>query len=68
MPDLPEDALPILADIEQKAIIGHVRGIESSIRALEQAVPQAQPLAARMLAHLDRFDLKGLIKIIRAVK
>ncbi|OHC95762.1 MAG: hybrid sensor histidine kinase/response regulator [Sphingomonadales bacterium RIFCSPLOWO2_12_FULL_63_15] len=68
LPDLPEDALPILADIEQKAIIGHVRGIESSIRALEQAVPQAQPLAARMLAHLDRFDLKGLIKIIRAVK
>lgn len=68
LPILPEDALPILADIEQKAIIGHVRGIESSIRALEEAVPDAQPLAARMLAHLDRFDLKGLIKIIRAVK
>ena len=68
LPVLPEDALPILADIERKAIIGHVRGIESSIRALEEAVPDARPLVARMLAHLDRFDLKGLIKIIRAVK
>ncbi|WP_298398028.1 ATP-binding protein [Sphingobium sp.] len=65
---LPEEAVPILADIEQKAIIGHVRGIEASIRALEQAVPTAQPLARRLLAHLDRFDLKGLIRTIRAAR
>lgn len=68
MPPLPEEAAPILADIEQKAIIGHVRGIESSIRALEETVPDAAPLTRRLLVHLDRFDLKGLIRTIRAAR
>ena len=68
VPPLPDLAAPILADIEQKAIIGHVRGIEASIRALEAQVPDAAPLTRRLLAHLDRFDLKGLIKSIRAVR
>lgn len=68
VPPLPDAAAPILADIEQKAIIGHVRGIEASIRELETQVPNAAPLARRLLAHLDRFDLKGLIKSIRAVR
>lgn len=68
MPALPEEAAPILADIEQKAIIGHVRGIEASIRALEEMAPDAKPLVARLLAHLDRFDLKGLIRTIRAAR
>jgi signal transduction histidine kinase/DNA-binding NarL/FixJ family response regulator/purine-cytosine permease-like protein len=65
---LPEAALPLLADIEQKATIGHVRGVEASIRALEEAAPDARQLVARLLAHLDRFDLKGLIKTIRAAR
>ncbi|OAN54351.1 hybrid sensor histidine kinase/response regulator [Sphingobium sp. TCM1] len=68
MPPLPEEAAPILADIEQKAIIGHVRGIEASIRALEETVPDAQPLTRTLLLHLDRFDLKALIRTIRAAQ
>ncbi len=65
---LPEEATPFLADIERKAVIGHVRGIEASVRALESAVPAAGPLATRLLAYLDRFDLKGLINAIRAAR
>jgi len=68
LPPLPQEAASILADIEQKAIIGHVRGIEASIRALEEAVPDAALLTRRLLAHLDRFDLKGLIRTIRAAR
>ncbi|MEZ0496929.1 ATP-binding protein [Sphingomonas sp. IW22] len=65
---LPAAALPILADIEQKAVIGHVRGIEASVRALETAAPVAAPLARTLLTYLDRFDLKGLIAAIRAAR
>lgn len=63
---LPAAARSILADIEQNALIGHVRGIEASIRSLEETVPEAAPLAAALLSYLDRFDLKGLIGTIRA--
>lgn len=57
---LPEAALPFLTDIESDLRIGHVRGVEKAIRAMEGAVPQAAPLARRLLACLDRFDLNAL--------
>jgi CheY-like chemotaxis protein len=57
---LPEAALPFLCDIESDLRIGHVRGVEKSVRAMEAAVPQAAPLAKRLLACLDRFDLNEL--------
>jgi CheY-like chemotaxis protein len=63
---LPETAAPYLAEIEQKALIGHVRGMESKIRELQSVVPEAEPLAAHLLACLDRFDLKGLTAAIKA--
>jgi hypothetical protein len=66
LPQLPAAAGPILADIEQKAVIGHVSGIEASIRQLESDVPEAKRLVAVLHAYLDRFDLKGLIAAIRA--
>lgn len=65
---LPEAAHPFLADIENDIRIGHVRGIERSIRALEQAVPQAAPLIPRLLGYLDRFDLNGLAAAIREAR
>jgi len=65
---LPPTALTFLADIENDLRIGHVRGIERSIRALEQAVPQAAPLIARLLGYLDRFDLTGLSTAIREAR
>jgi len=57
---LPDAALPFLTDIENDLRIGHVRGVDKAVRALEAAVPQAGPLAKRLLACLDRFDLNGL--------
>lgn len=65
LPQLPPETQPILAEIERKAVIGHVRGIEASIRLLESTVPEAAPLAAILHAYLDRFDLKGLINAVR---
>ncbi|WP_246027421.1 ATP-binding response regulator [Novosphingobium umbonatum] len=63
---LPAAALPFLSDIENDVRIGHVRGIERSIRALEQAVPETKPLATSLLGCLDRFDLSGLATQVRA--
>ncbi|MCW1381397.1 ATP-binding protein [Novosphingobium sp. KCTC 2891] len=40
--------------------IGHVRGIEAEIRALEQAAPEAHVLIAILYDCLDRFDLSSL--------
>jgi len=65
---LPEAAHPFLADIENDIRIGHVRGIERSIRALEEAVPQAATLVPRLLGYLDRFDLTGLATAIREAR
>jgi CheY-like chemotaxis protein len=65
---LPPAAAALITEIEQKAVIGHVRGIEAAIRALETALPEAAPLAAQLLEHLDRFDLQLLLKTVRAHK
>ncbi|HUD28960.1 MAG TPA: ATP-binding protein [Novosphingobium sp.] len=66
--ELPPSAAPLVAEIESKAVIGHVRGIEAAIRALEATVPEAAPLAAQLVEHLDRFDLQLLLKTVRAHK
>lgn len=68
MPVLGPDALPYLADIEQKAIIGHVRGIETGIRELEHAVPDAKPLTELLLKQLDNFDIQMLLKTVRSAQ
>ncbi|RVT40740.1 ATP-binding protein [Sphingobium algorifonticola] len=65
LPDLPPAAMPYLARIAHHVRIGHVRGIEGEIRALEAAVPEAHRLASHLLACLDRFDLNGLAAAIR---
>ena len=57
---LPDAARPFLTDIEGDLRIGHVRGVEKSVRAMEAAVPQTAPLAKQLLVYLDRFDLNGL--------
>ncbi|EGD59630.1 histidine kinase [Novosphingobium nitrogenifigens DSM 19370] len=64
---LPEAARAYLTEIESGIRIGDVRGIEQSVRALEQAVPEAHALAGHLLACLDRFDLAGLAAAIRDV-
>jgi len=67
LPPVPQEATSYLAEIEQKALIGHVRGVEAKIAEMQAAVPEADPLAQRLLACLDQFDIKGLLTIIRAI-
>ncbi len=48
------------AEIERLVRIGHVRAIEAEIDALAALAPEAAPLAERMRAALDSFDLAAL--------
>jgi hypothetical protein len=54
------------AAIERLVRIGHVRGIEAEIDAIAALAPEAAPLAERLRAMLDSFDLKGLSNLARA--
>jgi CheY-like chemotaxis protein/anti-sigma regulatory factor (Ser/Thr protein kinase) len=55
------------AEIERLVRIGHVRAIEAEIDTLAALAPEAAPLADRMRAALDSFDLKALANIARTV-
>ncbi|WP_225205919.1 hybrid sensor histidine kinase/response regulator [Novosphingobium huizhouense] len=57
---LPEAALAHVGRLRDLVRIGHVRGIEAEIRALEQAAPECAALAGTLYACLDRFDLAAL--------
>ncbi len=62
---LPPPAAPFLAEIEQLARQGHVRGIEARIDDMVALVPEAATLADEMRTCLDRFNLKALAGIAR---
>jgi len=55
-------------EIERLVRIGHVRAIEAEIDALAALAPEAVPLAERMRAALDSFDLKALADLAKAVQ
>lgn len=61
---LPDAALLHLRKIHDLLRIGHARGIESEIQALERAAPEAHALTSRMYGLLDRFDFPGLATVI----
>ena len=61
-----ERARTHFAAIEKLVRIGHVRGIEAEIDAIAALAPEAEPLAERLRAMLDSFDLKGLSNLVRA--
>lgn len=63
---LEDQARSHFAAIEQLVRIGHVRGIEAEIDAIAALAPEAAPLAERLRAMLDSFDLKGLSNLARA--
>ena len=65
---LPAGAGELIEEIERRALIGHVRGIEAAVRELESRFPEATPHAAQLLEHLDRFDIPVLLKTVRAFK
>jgi hypothetical protein len=65
-------ALPAAADrhldeIARLARIGHMRGLQAEIAALEQAVPAAAQVVAMLRQQLDAFDFRGLQATISRV-
>jgi CheY-like chemotaxis protein len=47
--------------------IGYIRGIEGEIRQLAVQAPELSELIDRLYAHLDRFDLGGMAKILENI-
>jgi CheY-like chemotaxis protein len=61
---LPAAAGPFLDRLRDCARVGHVRGMQSAIDDLDQALPTAAPLVALLRRQLDDFDLRSLQKTI----
>jgi CheY-like chemotaxis protein len=61
---LPRAAGPLLDAVRARAEMGHVRGVEQAIDALDRAVPAAAPLVATLRRQLGDFDLRSLLKTI----
>ena len=59
---LPEAARAPVERLRGMLRIGHVRGIEAEIRALDAAAPEARALVAALYASLDRFDLAAMTR------
>lgn len=64
---LPDAARGPIERLRELLKIGHVRGIEAEIRALEAATPDAGPLIAALYSSLDRFDLDAMARQIEGL-
>jgi CheY-like chemotaxis protein len=62
--ELPETARVHIERLRERVQIGHVRGIEAEIRALEATVGADHALVAQLYGCLDRFDLSGLARML----
>jgi len=62
--ELPEPAREHIDRLRERVRIGHVRGIEAEIRALEAAIGATNALVPKLYECLDRFDLSGLARIL----
>ncbi len=65
--DLPADAHIHIERLRERVQIGHVRGIEAEIRALEATVGGNHALVVKLYGCLDRFDLSGLARLLEKV-
>lgn len=63
-PRLPSEAAPHIERLRDMLKIGHVRGIEAEIRAIDALQGSASTLAARLYDCLDRFDLAAMSRAI----
>ena len=59
---LPDAARGPVERLRGMLKIGHVRGVEAEIRALEAAAPDARALIDALYASLDRFDLAAMTR------
>lgn len=62
--ELPADARPHIDRLRERVRIGHVRGIEAAIRALEATIGSDGVLVPKLYDCLDRFDLSGLTRLL----
>jgi CheY-like chemotaxis protein len=67
--DSNPEALPVAARehierLRERVRIGHVRGIEAEIRALEATIGTDSALVPKLYDCLDRFDLSGLARML----
>ena len=60
----PDAAKEHLARLRERVRIGHVRGIETEIRAIEAVVGTDCAMISRLYGCLDRFDLSGLARLL----
>jgi len=63
--DIGEDAMPHIVRLREFLRIGYTRGIETEIKQLEQAAPQAQALVRQLYDCLDRFDLAAMARLVQ---
>ncbi|WP_353229489.1 ATP-binding protein [Novosphingobium sp.] len=66
--DLPDAAQVHLTALRERVQIGHVRGIETEIRAIEAIVGKDSPAVRRFYDLLDRFDLAGLARMLEKAR
>jgi CheY-like chemotaxis protein len=60
----PEAAKTHLERLRERLRIGHVRGIEAEIRAIEAVTGKDCVMVPKLYDHLDRFDLSGLARLL----
>jgi len=62
--DVPDAAKEHIDRLRERVRIGHVRGMEAEIRAIEAVTGKAYPLVPKLYDCLDRFDLSGLARLL----
>jgi CheY-like chemotaxis protein len=53
-----------LAELRRLGQVGHVRGIEAALAALEADVPASRPLVEQLRGHVRAFDLGGYLRLL----
>jgi signal transduction histidine kinase/DNA-binding NarL/FixJ family response regulator len=65
--DLSPEAMIHVERLRDLVRIGHIRGVEAEIAALDATAPQARELIAKLYDNLDRFDLAAMMRNLEDV-
>lgn len=64
---LSEEAIRHVERLRDLLRIGHIRGVEAEIAALDKAAPEARELIAQLYDCLDRYDLSTMVRKLENV-
>jgi signal transduction histidine kinase/CheY-like chemotaxis protein len=64
---LSEEAMVHIERLRDLLRIGHIRGVEAEIAALDEAAPEARELIAQLYDCLDRYDLSSMVRKLENV-